>query len=69
MLKKTSAKLQAEASARSKVLGKLNKGTSFEIKKKSVNFSRFPPPEKQGGFSGSNLPKKFLLRDRKMAMY
>ena len=50
-VKKSATKLQAEASARSEVLGKLQKGSPVKVKKKSGKFSSFCRRENRLGVS------------------
>jgi len=57
-VKKSSTKLQAEASARSKVLSKLNKGTPVKVKKKSGKFFQVSTGEKTGWIFRFKLSKK-----------
>ena len=53
-VKKTKTKLQAEAKARSKLLGKLNKGTPVNVLENLESFIRFLLAVKQDGFLDSN---------------
>lgn len=57
-VKKSRTKLQAEASARSKVVGKLNKGTPVNIKKKSGKFFQVSTGGKTGWIFRFKLTKK-----------
>ena len=57
-VKKSRTKLQAEASARSKVLGKLSKGTPVEITKKSGKFFKVSTEGKSGWVFRFKLTKK-----------
>lgn len=57
-VKKSRTKLQAEASARSKVLGKLSKGTPVNIKKKSGKFFKVSTGGKTGWVFRFKLTKK-----------
>lgn len=57
-VKKSRTKLQAEASARSKVLGKLRRGASVEVKKKSGRFFKVSTGSKTGWVFRFKLTKK-----------
>lgn len=57
-VKKSSTKLQAKASARSKVLGKLQKGTPVKIKSKSGKFFQVSAGGKTGWIFRFKLTKK-----------
>ncbi|MZH45849.1 MAG: SH3 domain-containing protein [Nitrospinae bacterium] len=57
-VKKSSTKLQAKASARSKVLGKLSKGTPVKIKGKSGKFFEVSTGGKTGWIFRFKLTKK-----------
>lgn len=57
-VKKSSTKLQAEASARSKVLGKLQKGTPVKVEKKSRKFFQVSTGGKTGWIFRFKLSKK-----------
>ena len=57
-VKKSATKLQAEASARSEVLGKLQKGTPVKVKKKSGKFFQVSASGKTGWVFRFKLTKK-----------
>lgn len=57
-VKKSATKLQAEASARSEVLGKLKKGTPVKVKKKSGKFFQVSSSGKTGWIFRFKLTKK-----------
>jgi uncharacterized protein YgiM (DUF1202 family) len=57
-VKKSATKLQAEASARSEVLGKLQKGTPVKVKKKSGKFFQVSAAGKTGWIFRFKLTKK-----------
>jgi uncharacterized protein YgiM (DUF1202 family) len=57
-VKKSRTKLQAEASARSKVIGKLRKGTPVEVNKKSGRFFQVSTSSKTGWIFRFKLTKK-----------
>ncbi len=57
-VKKSSTKLQAEAKARSKVLGKLNKGTPVDILEKSGKFFKVSAGGETGWIFRFKLTKK-----------
>jgi uncharacterized protein YgiM (DUF1202 family) len=57
-VKKSRTKLQAEASARSKVLSKLQKGTPVDVKKKSGKFFQVSTDGKMGWVFRFKLTKK-----------
>ena len=53
-VKKTKTKLQAEAKVRSKLLGKLNKGTPVDVLENLESFIMSLLAAKKDGFSDSN---------------
>jgi uncharacterized protein YgiM (DUF1202 family) len=57
-VKKSSTKLQAEASARSKVISKLQKGTAVEVEKKAGKFFRVSAGGESGWIFRFKLSKK-----------
>jgi len=57
-VKKSSTKLQGEASARSKVITKLQKGTAVEVEKKAGKFFRVSAGGKTGWIFRFKLSKK-----------
>ena len=57
-VKKSSTKLQAEASARSKILSRLKQGTRVEVKKKSGKFFQVSTVGKTGWIFRFKLSKK-----------
>ena len=66
-VKKSAAKLPDEASARSEVLGKIQKGTPFKVKKKSGKFFQVSSSAKMGSFYRFKLTKKPRLAGREVS--
>jgi uncharacterized protein YgiM (DUF1202 family) len=60
-VKKSATKMQPEASARSEVLGKLQKGTPVKVKKKSGKFFQVSSSGKTGWVFRFKLTKKALV--------
>ena len=67
-VKKSSTKLQAEASARSKVLVRLKQGTPVKVKKKSRKFFQVSAVGKTGWIFRFKFPKKPRPKNREKEM-